>query len=111
MLDPRQVYELVRTLRSVVSCDIECHFHNDTGCSIANAYAALEAGATHIDTSVLGIGERNGITPLGGLVARMYTADRPGVMAKYKLEKLREIENLVAEAGKYFNFSVFLPVV
>jgi homocitrate synthase len=96
--DPRQVYELVRTLRSVVSCDIECHFHNDTGCSIANAYAALEAGATHIDTSVLGIGERNGITPLGGLIARMYTADRPGIMAKYKLEKLREIENLVAEA-------------
>lgn len=96
--DPRQVYELVRTLRGVVSCDIECHFHNDTGCSIANAYTALEAGATHIDTSVLGIGERNGITPLGGLVARMYTADREGVMKKYKLEKLREVENLVAEA-------------
>ncbi len=37
--NPRQVYELVRTLRGVVSCDIECHFHNDTGCAIANAYA------------------------------------------------------------------------
>jgi homocitrate synthase len=88
----------VRTLRGVVSCDIETHFHNDTGCSIANAYAALEAGATHIDTSVLGIGERNGITPLGGLVARMYTADREGVMKKYNLEMLREVENIVAEA-------------
>ncbi|KAI9594008.1 homocitrate synthase [Syncephalis fuscata] len=92
------VYELVRTLRGVVSCDIECHFHNDTGCAIANAYAALEAGATHIDTSVLGIGERNGITPLGGLVARMYTANRDYVMGKYKLHKLRELENLVADA-------------
>ena len=30
--NPRQVYDLVRTLRGVVSCDIECHFHNDTGC-------------------------------------------------------------------------------
>jgi homocitrate synthase len=96
--DPRQVYELVRTLRSVVSCDIECHFHNDTGCAIANAYAALEAGATHIDTSVLGIGERNGITPLGGLVARMYTADKEGIKKKYKLEQLRDLENLVAES-------------
>lgn len=46
----------------------ECHFHDDTGCAIANAYCALEAGATHIDTSVLGIGERNGITSLGGLM-------------------------------------------
>lgn len=36
--NPRQVYDLVRTLRGVVSCDIECHFHDDTGCAIANAY-------------------------------------------------------------------------
>lgn len=27
-----------------------------SGCAVANAHAALEAGATHIDTSVLGIG-------------------------------------------------------
>jgi homocitrate synthase len=95
---PRQVYELVRVLRGVVSCDIETHFHNDTGCAIANAYCALEAGATHIDTSVLGIGERNGITPLGGLMARMMVADRDYVKSKYKLEKLKDIEDLVAEA-------------
>ena len=48
--NPRQVYDLVRTLRSVVGCDIEVHLHNDTGMAIANAYCALEAGATHIDT-------------------------------------------------------------
>ncbi|KAI7855156.1 homocitrate synthase [Circinella umbellata] len=96
--NPRQVYELVRTLRSVVSCDIECHFHNDTGCAIANAYAALEAGATHIDTSVLGIGERNGITPLGGLLARMYAADKEFVKNKYNLTKIRDVENIVADA-------------
>lgn len=96
--NPRQVYELVRTLKSIVSCDIECHFHNDTGCAIANAYTALEAGANLIDVSVLGIGERNGITPLGGLMARMIAADRDYVMSKYNLSKLRDLENLVAEA-------------
>jgi homocitrate synthase len=95
---PRQVYDLIRTLRGVVSCDIETHFHNDTGCAIANAYCALEAGATHIDTSVLGIGERNGITPLGGLMARMIVADRDYVISKYKLHKLKDIEELVAQA-------------
>jgi len=95
---PRQVYDLIRTLRGVVSCDIETHFHNDTGCAIANAYCALEAGATHVDTSVLGIGERNGITPLGGLMARMIVADREYVMSKYKLHKLKDIEELVAQA-------------
>lgn len=92
------MYDLVRTLRGVVSCDIETHFHDDTGCAIANAYCALEAGATHIDTSVLGIGERNGITPLGGLMARMIVANPAYVKGKYKLEKIKEIEDLVAEA-------------
>lgn len=29
--NPRQVYDLVRTLRGVVKCDIEIHLHNDTG--------------------------------------------------------------------------------
>ena len=95
---PRQVYDLVRTLRGVVGCDIECHFHNDTGCAIANAYTALEAGATHIDTSVLGIGERNGIPSLGGFIARMYAADREYVMGKYNLKALREVENIVADS-------------
>ncbi|KAI4786457.1 homocitrate synthase, partial [Aureobasidium sp. EXF-8846] len=95
---PRQVYDLVRTLRGVVSCDIECHFHNDSGCAIANAYCALEAGATHIDTSVIGIGERNGITPLGGLMARMIVADRDYVKGKYDLHKLKSIEDLVADS-------------
>lgn len=95
---PRQVYDLVRTLRGVVSCDIECHFHNDTGCAIANAYCALEAGATHIDTSVIGIGERNGITSLGGLLARMIVGSHDYVTSKYRLHKLKEIEDLVAEA-------------
>ncbi len=96
--NPRQVYDLVRTLRGVVSCDIECHFHDDSGCAVANAFCALEAGATHIDTSVLGIGERNGITTLGGLIARMYVVDPDYVKSKYNLAMLREVENLVADA-------------
>lgn len=94
--NPRQVYELIKTLRGIVGCDIEFHGHNDTGCAVANAFCALEAGATHVDTSVLGIGERNGITPLGGLVARMYVHNPKAVRDKYNLPLLREIDNFVA---------------
>ncbi len=93
---PRQVYELVRELRGRVACDIEFHGHNDSGCAIANAYEALDAGATHVDTTVLGIGERNGITPLGGLIARLYATD-PASVAKYDLPLLRTIDTTVAQ--------------
>jgi homocitrate synthase len=93
---PFQVYDIVRELRQRVSCDVEFHGHNDSGCAIANAYAALEGGATHVDTSVLGIGERNGIAPLGGFVARCYATDRAAVR-KYNLPMLRELDHVVAE--------------
>jgi len=92
---PRQVYELVSELRSRVHCDIEFHGHNDSGCAIANAFEALDAGATHVDTSVLGIGERNGITPLGGLIARLYSIS-PSLVEKYDLPLLRKIDSTVA---------------
>lgn len=45
---------------------------------------------------MLGTGERNGITPPGGLVARMMATDRDYVLSKYNLKKLKEIEDLVA---------------
>lgn len=93
---PRQVYDLVTAIKERVSCDIEFHGHNDSGCAIANAFCALEAGATHVDTSILGIGERNGIAPLGGLIARLYATDR-SLVTKYRLTMMRDLDNMVAE--------------
>lgn len=93
---PAQVSQLVHQLVRLTDLDIEFHGHNDSGCAIANACAALEAGATHIDTTVLGIGERNGITPLGGLIARLYTLNQAYV-SKYNLNRLAEIDRLIAD--------------
>lgn len=93
---PMQVYDLVSELSRRVNADIEFHGHNDTGCAIANAHAALEAGATHVDTSILGIGERNGITPLGGLIARLYAID-PNLVKKYNLPLLVRLDQKIAE--------------
>ncbi|MBZ0289340.1 MAG: homocitrate synthase [Anaerolineae bacterium] len=93
---PNQVYAMVHQLVRLTGLDIEFHGHNDSGCAIANACAALEAGATHIDATILGIGERNGITPLGGLVARLYTLRRSYV-EKYKLRLLPQLDQLIAD--------------
>ncbi len=93
--DPLRTHSLISSLRQAVNCDIEFHGHDDSGCAVANAWCALQAGATHVDTTVLGIGERNGITALGSLVARLYTFD-PELVRKYDLPLLREVEELVA---------------
>jgi len=94
---PFGVFELVRELKGLVRAEIEFHGHNDTGCAIANSYAALAAGASCVDTSVLGIGERNGITPLGGLIARLYALDPEHIRKKYNLKVLPRLDEMVAE--------------
>jgi homocitrate synthase len=93
---PNQVYSMVHQLVRLTGLDIEFHGHNDSGCAVANACAALEAGATHIDTTILGIGERNGITPLGGLIARLYTLKRSYV-EKYDLRLLPQLDQMIAD--------------
>jgi len=97
---PLQVWSVVSKVRDHVKCDIEFHVHNDTGCCIANALVAVQAGATHIDTCVLGIGERNGITPLGGLLARCITIDKEYFRSKYNLPLLRDLEKFVADKAQ-----------
>ena len=93
---PDQVTQIVSQLVRLTGLDVEFHGHNDSGCAIANACAALQAGATHVDTTVLGIGERNGITPLGGLIARLYTLERSYVR-KYDLALLPQIDQMIAD--------------
>jgi len=93
---PFEVFATVSHFRQrFPDVQIQFHCHNDTGCAIANAWAALEAGATHIDVTVLGIGERNGITPLGGLLARLYAIDRE-LVSRYNLRELRRLDQMVA---------------
>jgi isopropylmalate/homocitrate/citramalate synthase len=63
-------YECANVVRKVVEtfpCEIEVHLHNDLGLAMANALVAIDAGASVIDTTLCGIGERAGIVDLFNL--------------------------------------------
>jgi len=64
ILEPNTCFQLVKHVREKLNCEIEVHLHNDLGLALANSLAAIDAGATVIDTSIMGIGERAGITNL-----------------------------------------------
>jgi homocitrate synthase NifV len=64
VLDPFGTYERIARLRAAVDLDIEMHAHDDLGLATANTLAAVRAGATHINTTVNGLGERAGNAPL-----------------------------------------------
>jgi len=94
---PRQVERLVRLCAERYShVGIEFHGHNDLGCAIANVVAALDAGADCLDVTVLGIGERNGIASLSGLMAHLYLR-YPELATRYHLTQLAPLDQFVAD--------------
>ncbi|MBF0624465.1 MAG: homocitrate synthase [Magnetococcales bacterium] len=60
ILDPFQVYRIIGRLRRHTGLDLEMHAHDDLGMATANTLAAVRAGATHVNTTVNGLGERAG---------------------------------------------------
>ena len=64
ILEPFGVHEKISRLRAACDLEIEMHAHDDLGLATANTLAAARAGATHLNTTVNGLGERAGNAPL-----------------------------------------------
>jgi homocitrate synthase NifV len=76
ILDPFETYKRVKLLIDEVGLPIEMHTHNDFGMGTANAIAGLKAGATYVNTTVNGLGERAGNASMEELVmALQYSED------------------------------------
>lgn len=97
ILDPFSTHERIALLRAEVDLGIEIHAHNDLGLATANTLAAVRAGATHVNTTVNGLGERAGNAPLEEVVMalRHLHAHDCGVRS----EDLQPISALVAQAS------------
>lgn len=90
---PLYFYELVRR---VVDFGIptNLHCHNDLGLALANAIMGIEAGATLVDATINGIGERTGIVDLAQISTILY--HHYGVR-RYRLDMLYELSQLIQE--------------
>lgn len=72
VMEPFGVLNAIRKLRSATSMDIEMHAHDDLGLATANTLAAAVAGATHLNTTVNGLGERAGNAALEEVVVGLH---------------------------------------
>ncbi|MHC1631195.1 MAG: homocitrate synthase family protein [Methanotrichaceae archaeon] len=92
ILNPRTTYYMVSEIKKVVGIPICMHCHDDLGLALANTLAAAEAGAKQLHTTVNGIGERSGNTPLEELLVALrthYGVDR------YDTTKLTSLSQMV----------------
>ncbi len=68
IMEPFGVLARIRELRTAVDIEIEMHAHDDLGLATANSLAAAHGGATHLNTTVNGLGERAGNAALEEVV-------------------------------------------
>lgn len=85
----------VRHLRRNFEQPLEAHFHNDFGLANANSLAAVEEGAEVVHSTVLGTGERAGMTATEQIVLGLELLY--GFDTGVKLDRLYELGCLVAE--------------
>ena len=97
VLDPFDTHERIGLLKKTTDLQLEMHAHDDFGLATANSLAAVRAGATHVNTTVNGLGERAGNAPLEEVVMalkHMHQIDAGVDMYFY-----HDLSRLVAQAS------------
>ena len=88
---------LVDNVKDIDKVTISAHCHNDLGLATANTIAAIQNGATQIECTINGVGERAGNTALEELVMILKKHNRLNFTTGIKSELLCPISKLVAK--------------
>lgn len=94
---PEFVEQAVQAARARCSAMLGIHTHNDCGLALANALAAIRAGAAHAQGTVNGVGERCGNMDLMPLVANLQLKYGIGCLREGTLKRLTETSRYVYE--------------
>ncbi|GAB2881097.1 citramalate synthase [Nocardioides pacificus] len=98
---PGWVADVVHDVIDSTGVRVGIHCHNDTGCAVANSLAAVEAGATHVQGTVNGYGERTGNADLVTVVANLELKLERPVLPPGLLSEATRIAHAVAEVTNF----------
>jgi homocitrate synthase NifV len=97
LMEPFRTFTVIKYLIEETGLEVEMHTHNDFGMATANAIAGIHAGATWVNTTVGGLGERAGNAALEEVVmALKYIEDFD---IKFNTKRFRELGEYVAQAA------------
>ena len=94
---PDEIADVVHDVLGATSARLGIHCHNDTGCAVANSMAAFAAGATHIQGTLNGYGERTGNADLVTIIANLELKKKKEVLPQNALRESFRISHAVAE--------------
>ena len=94
---PGQVADVVHDVVTATGGKIGIHCHNDTGCAVANSMAAVDAGATHVQGTINGYGERTGNADLLTVVANLQIKRGLALIDPHRLAESTRIAHAISE--------------
>ncbi|MEU3395044.1 citramalate synthase [Streptomyces filamentosus] len=94
---PAQVQAVVTTVLADTGARLGIHAQDDTGCAVANTLAAVDAGATHVQCTANGYGERVGNANLFPVVAALELKYGKRVLPDGALAEMTRISHAIAE--------------
>jgi 2-isopropylmalate synthase len=94
---PDEIADVVHDVLTATSARIGIHCHNDTGCAVANSMAAVAAGATHVQGTLNGYGERTGNADLVTIIANLELKKKQLVLPPNALRESFRISHAIAE--------------
>jgi 2-isopropylmalate synthase len=90
---PHEFLEITKEVKSLVNIPIGVHCHNDSGVAVANSLLGVIAGATQIQGTINGIGERCGNADICQIIPALEL--KMGIRAlKTSKEKLKSLKQL-----------------
>jgi 2-isopropylmalate synthase len=98
---PSWVADVVHDVRETAQVRVGIHCHNDTGCAVANTLAAVDAGASHVQGTINGYGERTGNADLVAVVANLELKLGRQVLPPGLLPEATRIAHAVAEVTNF----------
>ena len=94
---PWEVVDIVERLAEGTGVRLGIHCHDDTGCAVASTLMAVRAGATHVQGTVNGLGERCGNTDLVAVIGGLAAKQGLPVLPDGRLADLTRISHAIAE--------------
>ena len=94
---PYQVEEVVAAVRATTSAGLGVHFHNDSGCAVANTLTAVRFGATQVQGCVNGYGERAGNADLSATIPNLTLKMGVETIPRERLELVTPVARHIAE--------------
>jgi 2-isopropylmalate synthase len=94
---PGEVRRITQTAIEKLGGNVGIHTHNDIGLGVANALAAVEVGAMHVQATINGYGERTGNCNLTSLIPILALKMKKRCLPDAGLAKLKEMSQFVDE--------------